>query len=131
MMNHDLPGISPLSVHTVSNVQTMITTFIEGHSLDDLRMIKHAHWIAVPVESAAHFDSDDQQRLVDALSRRHIPYLYALIFEGWDGAEGVMVRVCHEGIAALDHAYSHFNSILVGHLTRALLLDKARCILPP
>ena len=102
-----------LSTHDWSKVQRGMDRLIQGRTLADLSISKQQYWIAVPVESAGHFDRHDIEWLVQALHKRHVQHVYAVVFEGWDVAEAIKVPSSVEGIGAINSTYSFFNVIML------------------
>jgi hypothetical protein len=73
-------------------------------------------WVAVPVESASHFDGDDARRLAAALAEANIQECFAVATEELKGS-----HICYrvpatvDGLLAFSWECGSFNFALVSH----------------
>ncbi len=118
---------SILSSDEELNVHSVLDCLIHGQSIPDLSIIKQAGWIAVPVESASHFDSFDIACLIHAMHGASTQYFYVIPFEGFmNVAEYLKVTSSVEGITYVNKTYSFFNIIMVAENASWLCIATVR-----
>jgi len=98
---------------TVLNIKQAASAVIQGSVQAGLSISKVDQWVAVPVESALHFDDSDKQRLSHAIEEYGNPLIYGYALDDYPSIPTIIsFNANYQGLDAFDRAFCHFNYAL-------------------
>lgn len=104
-------------------IQRAAGVVIQGSIQRGLRIHKMDEWIAVPVESALHFDESDKRRLSHAIETHGDLLIYGFALEASPSIPAVIsFNANYEGFDAFNHAFSLYNYALFPETMSWMLL---------
>lgn len=111
-MVHKLATIS--ETNEISRVESLMTTVLEPSGYLDMNWIEENNWVAVPVESASHFNSQDAERLVYAIKKEGIPQSFAIATEPLKNfPRCLIVPTTKEDFLTFSQECAHFNILII------------------
>jgi hypothetical protein len=99
--------------HECSKLEELIKPLLESPAHLNPAWVKQHGWVAVPVESAAHFANEDASRLAKAMQAAAVLSCFAAATEPLENFPHCFtVDATTEGLLAFSRECAHFNFLL-------------------
>lgn len=106
-----------------SRIRSLLSKALDARLFPELILTRRAGWIALPIESSAHFDEDGVKSVVNAIRRYERRNFYAVALESLvNSSEVLRFPATQYGVEAFNHLCGHFNFVMFTEAVDWLLI---------